>query len=165
MGSRVSLRSTARGPATPMSAIHGKMVAWIAGHTLITSAGPMKPTSTSLSQAVANLAADAVRIQRTLDASADADEAAFAEMLAKAPPSARPLLVTLAPARQVVTEHRVTCSIQVGISLDAKAEVRVAPLRLGFGAARREREQARSSIEVVVTGHPIPPGTVRPDTG
>lgn len=115
----------------------------------------MKSSSTKLAEAVANLACDAVRIQRLLDEAGDRAELDFARTLASLPEEGRSFFLPLAPVRRAITEHRVRCSIQVGTSLKASAEVRIAPIKLGLSAAYAERRQAISSLEVLVVRAPL----------
>ncbi|MFO0593453.1 MAG: hypothetical protein U0441_38280 [Polyangiaceae bacterium] len=114
----------------------------------------MKPQSAPLSAVVANLASDAVRIQRTMDADARMAEDDFSRLAARVPEGARQFLLPVAPVRRLVVEHRVRASIRIGQSLTVQGELRVAPVHLGFGALYRKREQAVSTMEIEVVAAP-----------
>ncbi len=114
----------------------------------------MKTQATKLTTAIANLACDAVRIQERLDEAHGHAEGELVRTLAAVPEAARQLLLPLAPLHRVIESHRIRCTIQAGMALDARGGVMIAPVRLGMSAAYGERRQATSTLEVLVIRQP-----------
>lgn len=115
---------------------------------------PEGARATDLATAVANLACDAVRIQERLDEAAEEAEERFVRLLASVPEGARPHAMAIAPARQVVTEHRVRCAVHAGSSRAGEARLLVAPVRLGLSALYGEQRRSTSTLEVQVVRVP-----------
>ncbi len=111
----------------------------------------------SLEDAVASLAADAVLIQKLLDAAYSRQQEQFLRILSTAPFEVRDILLPLCPRPQTLASHQVRCQVRVGVTHSAGGGIVVSPINLGFKGLYETTRQEECSITVLVTASPQTP--------
>lgn len=108
-----------------------------------------------LTDLIAELAKDTVRIQILLDRAYAMEVEEFLPVLAQTPEAFSDILRELVPARYTVRQNHVSVSLIVGIENRRGFEVYVSPLNLNYFIRFRIQSEAASRIQIDVAQVPI----------
>lgn len=112
-----------------------------------------------LGQTAACLAREAGEIQRELDRHTQAQQTAFARLLAQTPTELQPLLRPLAPPQLVVTRHQVQCRLEHCVHRDVPLSFRIRPGSYGTSALAPLSDSKSVTITITVDRIPLMPRT------